>query len=156
VSAPRSIYRLSIETHAKLSEILKILVGQVVSIVLRADGGDEAFELGALRRQNLEPILVALDDVAKRPEDVIEAERMDRAYVEICVVARLYIKSQTGLDFLNGGVRVRDARDSPWSVADFINNTRKLGDDDTRLAAAGTCCQNQVVTTPHRVSLFVG
>ena len=42
--------------------------------MLRADSGDVLCELGTVGCQYLEAVVVPVDEMAKRPEDVIEAE----------------------------------------------------------------------------------
>ena len=111
-------------------------------------------ELSALRRQHSEAVLVPIDKMTERPKDMIEAERMNRADIVVGVVSRLKMVVQPGFDLPNRRVCVGDACHSARRMADFVDNPGKFGNDNARLAAAGTRGQHQVFIAACSVLLF--
>ena len=103
----------AVDVYTQLRELLEILGGEIVSMVLRADGGDMLLKFGIFRCQDLETTFIAINKKTKRSEYVSQAERVNCADIVIRVVPRLNVMAKPGLDFLNGGVGVRDACNSP-------------------------------------------
>src|ERR1700685_940477 len=80
--------------------------------------------------------LVAADQVREGPKYVIEAERVNRADVEIDVIAGLDVMAKPRLDLVHGGVGVSDASDGARCIPHGVDGSRELGNDDAGLSAA--------------------
>ena len=64
-------YGLAIGADAELREVLQVREAGAGPAVIRQRGGDVLLELGAVGCQDLEAALVAFDQIAERPKDVV-------------------------------------------------------------------------------------
>jgi hypothetical protein len=115
--------RLTFQTHSQLREIVKIRKVQVVTVILRADCRNVLLKFFVVGGQNLEALLIAVDEITERPENIVEAKRVDRADIVVAVVIRLEMHLYSGFDLVNRRIGVSDARDASRGAAHFVYNT---------------------------------
>ena len=150
----RAADRLAFCIHAQQRKFLKILEAEVMPAVPLGNRLHEFFKLLALRRENLEALCVAFDEMAERPEDVIEAKQMNGAYVVVGVIAGLNMQAQSRFNLVNGCVGVSDAGDCAGGAAHIFDCPDQLGNYHTRLAAAGAGSQHEIVVAADGASLI--
>jgi hypothetical protein len=92
--------------------------------------------------------------MAKRSEDVIEAKRVNSAYIVVSIVTRLYMITKPRFDLVYRSVCIGDAGDGARRVPDLIDGPGEFGDDDPCLTAAGTGSEHEIIIASYGVLLL--
>jgi hypothetical protein len=98
----------SVQIYPQLREFLKVTISEIELIELGTHCSNDFLEFLAFR---LKALFVASDEITKRPKNMVQAKRMDRADVIVSVVTRVHVIPYPAFDFMNGRICVCNASD---------------------------------------------